>query len=83
MRAKPASAGPMWDHSLRSIRRMRASNKYANARFANAHAMLTGGDDRPRKGGEANGVGKGRRAIPVRKWGTAFARNAPPKKNAR
>jgi hypothetical protein len=45
--------------------------------------MFTDGEDRPLKGGEAKGLGKGRRAIPIRRWGIAFARKAPPRKYAR
>jgi hypothetical protein len=45
--------------------------------------MFTAGEDRPLKGGEANGLGKGRRTIPVRRCGAALAMKAPPKKYAK
>ncbi len=47
-----------------------------------AQKTLTVGDDKPFPGGFANGVGKGSPEIPWMKWGTAFAKNVPAKKQA-
>jgi len=43
---------------------------------------LTSADDNPSPGGDAKGLWKGRPETPFTKCGTAFVRNAPPKKYA-
>jgi hypothetical protein len=43
---------------------------------------LTRDDDRPRNGGDANGVGNVRPCTPETKCGTKFAEKAPAKKYA-
>ncbi len=40
------------------------------------------GDDNPRPGGLANGVGKRSPEMPWKKWGTTLARKAPARKQA-
>jgi len=58
----------------------RTSKRYAKNRLSSAQATFTAGDESPRKGGDAKGVGNGRPDTPAIKWGRALARNAPPKK---
>jgi hypothetical protein len=46
------------------------------------HRTFTVEDDKPTPGGDAKGLWNACPEIPLMKWGSMFARNAPPKKYA-
>jgi hypothetical protein len=54
----------------------------ADGKVKEAQRTFTIAEDKPTPGGDAKGLWKGCPDTPLTKWGTLFARNAPPKKYA-
>jgi hypothetical protein len=82
MRPNPAKQTPTSAELRTSNEPTRTTRRYATARLTSAQATFTAGDESPLNGGDANGLCSGWPETPAVKWGSAFAKNAPPKKHA-